>query len=317
MNIKKIVVVGNGLMGNSVAQVFATNPDLNVKIKYVEHSEDLYAPIKMNLDIMVSKNIISEDEKNDILSRISYSTDDKEVYADADFIIECVPEILSLKQELLADIEKYCRKDCILATNTSVMRITEIAKLCTYKERVLGAHFWNPAHFIPLVEVVKTENTDEKNIVYTMELLKKVGKNPIYCKKDVPGFVANRLQHALWREAFYMVENGIADAEAIDEACKFGPGLRWPVLGPIENSDMVSIELTYNIHNYILQHLADNHSPSTCLKDMMDKGHNGFKTGKGWFEWTKEEMENSSENLREYLLEYSISKKLNNQKKGE
>jgi 3-hydroxybutyryl-CoA dehydrogenase len=119
----------------------------------------------------------------------------------------------------------------------------------------------------------------------------------------VPGFVANRLQHALWREAFHMVQEGIADAKTVDDACKYGPGLRWPVMGPMENSDLVGIDLTFNIHNYLLKHLADNHEPSPCLKEMLDKGCMGFKSGKGWQEWTREEVEVENNRLREYLID--------------
>ena len=164
---------------------------------------------------------------------------------DADFIIECFPEVMEDKQNLFEHIEKFCRDDCILATNTSVMSPTEISAKCRHRERVVGAHFWNPGHLIPLVEVVKSDfTTDDRSCRPRWQLLTKVGKKPIYCKKDVPGFVANRLQHALWREAFYMVENGIADPETVDDACKYGPGLRWPVMGPMENSDLVGIQLS-------------------------------------------------------------------------
>ena len=176
---------------------------------------------------------------------------------------------------------------------------------------MVGAHFWNPGHLIPLVEVIKSDVTEEWVIEETMELMTVCGKKPVYCKKDVPGFVANRLQHALWREAFYMVENGIADAKTVDDACKYGPGLRWPVMGPMENSDLVSIQLSKNIHDYILPHLADNHEPSKCLAEMLERGDNGFKTGKGWQEWTPEEILASNTGLREYLIDY-IAKQKNN-----
>ncbi|ONI37947.1 3-hydroxyacyl-CoA dehydrogenase [Candidatus Epulonipiscium fishelsonii] len=295
-----ITVVGSGLMGNALAQVFASI--YPVKVLAVVDEDDYYAPVKMNFDIMIAAGAATKEEKENVISRITYTKDKTEAYSDADFIIECVPEIMELKQKVLAEIENYCKVDTILATNTSVMSVTEIASLCKHKERVLGAHFWNPGHLIPLVEVVKTEYADDKYIDMTMELLKKVGKKPILCKKDVPGFVANRLQHALWREAFYMVENGIADAKTVDDACKYGPGLRWPVLGPMENSDMVSIQLSYNIHNYILKYLADNHEPSKCLSEMLEKGDNGFSTGKGWQEWTAEEIVESNKNLREHLI---------------
>jgi 3-hydroxybutyryl-CoA dehydrogenase len=307
--IKNVVVVGAGLMGNSLAQVFASDPALNVILKTRSLKDDRYEPIENNLDIMIARGAATEEEKKAVLSRIGFVTDDAAAYTNADFIIECYPEVMETKQNLFADIEKFCRDDCILATNTSVMSPTEISQKCSNKERVVGAHFWNPGHLIPLVEVVKSDFTSEEVMQATMGLLKRVGKKPIYCKKDVHGFVANRLQHALWREAFYMVENGIADPATVDDACKYGPGLRWPVMGPMENSDLVGIELSNNIHKYILKHLADNHEPSHLLQEMLDRGELGFKSGKGWQEWTPQQMKASSDGLKEYLIDCAAKKK--------
>jgi 3-hydroxybutyryl-CoA dehydrogenase len=309
MNIKKVVVVGAGMMGNSLAQVFAANPALEVILRTRQLKDDRFAPIEKNLDIMISRGAMAEAEKKEILGRIQFETDLQVACADADFIIECAPEVMETKQDLFAEIEDYCRVDTILATNTSVMSPTEIAAKCKRKERVVGAHFWNPGHLIPLVEVVKSHYTSDVVMEDTMRLMSDCGKKPIYCKKDVPGFVANRLQHALWREAFYMVQEGIADAKTVDDACKYGPGLRWPVLGPMENSDMVGIQLSYNIHSYILKYLADNHEPSPCLKKMLKDGDEGFKTGKGWQEWTPEQTEASATGLREYLIDYAAKLK--------
>ena len=295
-------------MGNSLAQVFAADPELNVKLKTRELKPDRLKPIEDNLDIMIDRGAMSVAEKDAILQRIVFVTDDNDAYADADFVIECYPEVMDTKQRLFEHIENFCRDDCILATNTSVMSPTEISEKCKHRERVVGAHFWNPGHLIPLVEVVKSNFTTEGVMQDTMALLTRVGKKPVYCKKDVPGFVANRLQHALWREAFYMVQEGIADAAAVDDACKYGPGLRWPVLGPMENSDMVGIELSFNIQDYVLRSLADNHEPSPLLKEMIGRGDLGMKSGKGWQEWTPEQTAASSRNLKEYLIDYNTKK---------
>lgn len=305
MEIKKVVVVGAGMMGNALAQVFASNPELTVILRTRSLKEDRWVQIEKNLDIMIARGAATEQEKQDIISRIQFETELSVAAKDADFIIECAPEVMETKQDLFAELENYCRDDTIFATNTSVMSPTEISEKCKHRERVVGAHFWNPGHLIPLVEVVKSDFTTENVMEDTMCLLTECGKRPIYCKKDVPGFVANRLQHALWREAFYMVQEGIADAKTVDDACKYGPGLRWPVLGPMENSDMVGIQLSYNIHNYILKHLADNHEPSPCLTEMLDAGNLGFKTGHGWQEWTPEQIEASNNGLREYLMNYN------------
>jgi len=305
MNIKKVAVIGAGMMGNALVQVFASNRNLEVVLRSRKVADNWREPIAKNLDIMIAKGAATEEEKDYIIKSLSAVSDLKEATADADFIIECAPEIMETKQDLFAEIENYCRPDAILATNTSVMSVTEIASKCKHRDRVVGAHFWNPGHLIPLVEVVKTEQCTEEVMQTTISLLESVGKKPIYCKKDVPGFVANRLQHALWREAFYMVQEGIADPQTVDDACKYGPGLRWPVLGPMTNSDMVGIELSYNIHNYILKFLADNHEPSPCLKEMLDRGDLGFKSGKGWQEWTPEQIEAEGTGLREYLIDYN------------
>ena len=307
--IRNVVVVGGGMMGNSLAMVFASSPDLHVTLKTRKLRDDRWDAIIRNYDILIARGAATQQEKQEGMGRIHFEEDEATAYTNADFIIECTPEVMETKQNLFAGIEAYCSSDCILATNTSVMSPTQISEKCTRRQRVVGAHFWNPGHLIPLVEVVKSDYTSDEVVEATMALLTKVGKKPICCKKDVPGFVANRLQHALWREAFYMVENGIADAKTVDDACKFGPGLRWPVMGPMENSDVVGIELTKNIHDYILPYLADNHQPSKCLQEMLDRGDLGFKTGKGWQAWTQEEMEASNTGLREYLIDYIAKQK--------
>ena len=305
MSINKIAIIGAGLMGSAIAQIFASKPSLSVNIFSLMLEDDPYAPIKRNIDIMRERNVMTQDEADGILSRITFKPTLEEAVKDADFIIECVSEVMDLKQDLFQEIEGYCREDAILATNTSVLKVTEVFSKCKIKSRVVGAHFWNPGHLIPLVEVVKIEGADDAVVDKTIELLRSIGKRPILCKKDVPGFIGNRLQLALWREAMYMIENDIADAQAIDDVIKFGPGRRWPILGPIEASDMVGIDLSYNVLKYILPHLADNHEPSPLVKEMLDRGDLGFKTGKGWQEWTPEQIEESTRRLREHLIDYN------------
>jgi 3-hydroxybutyryl-CoA dehydrogenase len=194
-----------------------------------------------------------------------------------------------------------CKPDAVLATNTSVMSPTEIASKSQKRDRILGTHWWNPPFLIPLVEVVQTEETAPWVIDLTMGLHRAIGKHPVHAKKDVPGFIANRLQHALWREAVSIVEHGIADAATVDESLKYGPGLRLPVLAPLENADMVGLDLTLSIHSYVLKYLEDSHEPSPLLKGKVEKGELGFKTGGvGFQEWTPE----AQKALRTKLLDY-------------
>ena len=168
--------------------------------------------------------------------------------------------------------------------------------------RFVGTHFWNPGHLIRLVELVKSDATSDETAETVMEVLKAVGKEPVLCKKDVPGFIANRMQHALWREAISIVENGIADPETVDKAVRYSFGLRLPQLGPLENSDMIGTQLTYNIHSYILEHIEDSHTSSPILGQMLDEGKMGFKSGEGFMKWTPEAVERSNAELNEYLI---------------
>jgi 3-hydroxybutyryl-CoA dehydrogenase len=177
-----------------------------------------------------------------------------------------------------------------------------ISRDMKHRERFAGTHFWNPGHLIPLVEVVKSDATSDETAQTIMEVLAGVGKEPVLCKKDVPGFIANRMQHALWREAISIVENGIADAETVDKAVKYSFGLRLPQLGPLENADMVGMDLTWSIHDYILQYLEDSHRPSPLLEKLRAEGKQGFKTGEGFRKWTPEEVQAANTGLNEYLI---------------
>lgn len=304
MAIKNIVIFGSGMMGGGVAQIFASQPEFNVYV-YTRRPQttNILEVIKGNLDLLIQNEMITKDQAQLTLANVQISDDFEGLAKLADFVIECWPEDMEMKQNLFKDLDQLCRPDTILATNTSVMSITEIASKAQLKERIIGTHFWNPAILIPLVEVVRTEDTSEEVIQQTMDLMSTVGKHPIRVNKDVPGFVANRLQHALWREAISIVENGIADAKTVDESIKFGFGLRLPILAPIENADMVGTELTLSIHSYILKHLESSPEPSPLLVEKVRNGELGFKSGKGFQEWTPEEITESRRRLNQYLID--------------
>lgn len=303
MNIKNVTVLGSGLMGSGLAQVFALDKDTKVILRSRSVKVDPLKDIRANLDIMIAREAMTEEKAGEILSRITFTDNMEEACRDADLVIECVPEVMEIKQDLFKDIEPLCKPTCILATNTSVMSITEIASKCKDKSRVIGAHFWNPPYLIPLVEVVKGDETSDETMETTYDYMKKIGKKPVKCMKDVPGFIANRLQHAIWREALSIVEHGIADAATVDEALRYGPGLRWPILGILENADMIGLDLSLNIQSYIVKYLEDSHEPSKMLKELVERGDLGFKTGKGYQKWTPEQVAASNKRLREYLID--------------
>ena len=199
-------------------------------------------------------------------------------------------EILPLKQKLFAEIERHVRPDTILASNTSVIPITAIMQGLDRRERALGTHWWNPPFLVPLVEVIETQGTSPQTVQWTMDLHEMAGKKPAHVKKDVPGFIGNRLQHALWREAISLVENGICDAETVDAVIKASFGRRIAVLGPLENADLIGTDLTLAIHDNVLPAIDSRPSSSPYLKELVDSGKLGFKSGEGFRKWSAEEQ---------------------------
>ncbi len=301
-SIKNILICGAGMMGKNIAFVMASNPDFQVAL-YDIYPTDVESGIRTNTKQLIEKEVLTEAELDERLSRISFTDNiDSELISSADFVIEAVFEDMKIKQETFAKLEARCRKDTIFCTNSSVMSPSQISEKLEHRERFVGTHFWNPGHLIPLVEVVKSDASSDEAAQTVMDVLRSAGKKPVLCKKDVPGFIANRMQHALWREAISIVENGIADAATVDEAVRYSFGLRLPQLGPMENADMVGTDLTYNIHDYILKDLEDSHEPSKLLTELKNDGKIGFKTGEGFQKWTQEQVAESNANLNEYLI---------------
>ena len=307
--IKNIAVIGAGLMGHGIAQIFAVH---GYSVALMDVKEGLLSKalegVRSNLTLMAEKGMGRREDIDPTLSRIKTTVDMAEAADGVQCVVEAVFENLELKQKIFKELDALCPTDTILATNTSVMSIAEIAQGARNRERILGTHFWNPPYLVPLVEVIKGQDTSAEAVDVTFELLKRVGKHPVRVNKDVPGFVGNRLQHALWREAISIVERGIADASTVDECIKYGFGLRLPVLGPMENADMVGTDLTLAIHDYILKHLESSPEPSPLLKEKVERGEIGFKTGRGFQEWSPEAAERVRHNLVEHLLEWTKMK---------
>ena len=301
---ENIAVIGAGLMGHGIAQIFAVHGH-PVKLMDLDDTvlSNAVESIRSNLALMAQKGIGSQAEIEPAIERISTTTDLKGAVSQAEFVIEAVLEKLDLKQNVFKDLDALCPPDTILATNTSVISITEIAQKSNHRGRVVGTHFWNPPYLIPLVEVIRGDESDQEAVDRTFALLQRVGKHPVRVHKDTPGFVGNRLQQALWREAVSIVEHGIADAATVDECIRYGFGLRLPVLGPLENADMVGTDLTLAIHDYIFKHLEHSPNPSPLLKEIVKQGKLGFKSGEGFQKWSVEDAEKSRKALVEYLLE--------------
>lgn len=302
--IERVSVLGAGKMGLGIAQAFAT-AGYQVKVIYVYDDKQRYDArevIRGNLQVLAKNNALAEDRIEEILNHISFVDTIEEVADFADIVFECIVEKLEVKQEYFAKMDAIFPESTVLASNTSAIGITEIAEKSVHKERIIGTHYWNPAYLIPLVEVIRTEYVSEETVNRTYQLLQDAGKKPVIVKKDVPGFLANRMQHALFREALYIIEQGIADPEDVDDAIRYGFGMRLGICPPVEVMDMGGLDLTYNIHSYLFPHLCDSHEASKLLTDNMDAGNLGFKSGKGIMEWPKEKAHAANVELEEGLI---------------
>jgi 3-hydroxybutyryl-CoA dehydrogenase len=235
------------------------------------------------------------------LDRIAVAATLEDCVADAQLVIEAAPEDLALKQRIFADVERAAPAEAILASNTSVIPIGQIMANVARKARALGTHWWNPPYLVPLVEVVRTAETSDAAIGSTMALLKSIGKAPVEVRKDVPGFVGNRLQHALWREAIALVAEGVCDARTVDDVVKSSFGARLAVLGPLENADLVGIDLTRSIHGYVFPALDRATAPSPYLDRLIAEGRLGFKSGRGFSEWSAEQQATLRTRLTRHL----------------
>jgi 3-hydroxybutyryl-CoA dehydrogenase len=279
----RIAVIGAGLMGHGIAQVFGL-------AGYDVAITDDHAPTLASAKDRILANLKDLGDDAAALERIRICASLAEAVAEADFIVEAVRENLAVKQGLFAEIERATRPDAILASNTSVIPITAIMGGLENRARALGTHWWNPPYLVPLVEVIATEWTTPAAIDFTIKLHADVGKTPVHVKKDVPGFVGNRLQHALWREAISLVENDICDAETVDTVIKAAFGRRLAVLGPLENADLVGTDLTLAIHQIVLPAIDARPGPSPYLEKLVGEGKLGMKAGEGFRIWTPEQQ---------------------------
>lgn len=279
----RIAVIGAGLMGHGIAQVFAlAGHDVTITDSVKSNVESAKTRIATNL------RALGDDEH--AVDRVHPKLDIAEAVREADFVVEAVSEDLPLKQKIFGEIERHARADTVLASNTSVIPITKIMEGLRDRSRALGTHWWNPPYLVPLVEVIATQWTSQKTVDWTMNLHAEAGKKPAHVKKDVPGFIGNRLQHALWREAIALVEHGICDAETVDAVIKAAFGRRLAVLGPLENSDLVGTDLTLAIHKTVLPDIDSRPGPSPYLEALVQQGKLGFKSGEGFRKWSPEEQ---------------------------
>ena len=285
MRTPAIAVIGTGRMGPSIAVVFASGgcPVLLVG-RGITQLERARAAFHEALAGLVDHNLLDGAAAQATATRLDLTTELDRV-AGSDLVIEATPEVLASKQTLLAALEERVRPEAILASNTSGLPITQIAARTRTASRVVGMKFVNPAHLIPLVEVVKGEVTAPEIVTQACALLRQIGKRPVAVMRDVPGFLNNRIQQAMRREAISLVARGIASAEDVDAAVRWGFGFRLLGAGTLETMDLVGLEQILKIHEYIIPDLEASPEPSPLLRDLVARGDTGARSGRGFLAW--------------------------------
>jgi len=297
-----IGIVGGGLMGHGIAYLLAA---AGHKVAVYEPSAELRTTLPRRL-AAIGKLL---DDNPALIGNIAAHDALAPAMHGATFVFEAAPEKLPLKQQLFADIEKLVAPETILASNSSAIPSTEIGRHLKHRERVLGTHFWNPPHLVPLVEVTQNEKTSAEVVRRTMDLLRDAGKVPVHVRRDVPGFVGNRLQHAMKREAIALVASGVCDAETIDTVVREGFGARTAVLGPLEQTDLVGVDLTLDIAEVLYKDLDATPGPHPFLRDKVKAGKLGMKTGEGMRKWTPEQAEAVRSRLSRFLAEQAKARR--------
>ena len=277
---KSVVIIGGGVMGGDVATVYASGGfDVHVVSPSHKTRDALPGRVKAGLQKLGADTALAAKVK---ASALFEDVD----WPNVGMVVEAVTEDLALKQSLFAEVEAAAAPDVPIASNTSNFPIGEIGRKLKHPERVLGLHFFMPAHLVPLVEIVSAEKTDPAIAQRVLATMKALGKAPIWVKKDVPGFVGNRLQHAMLREALYLIQDGICDPEAVDTAVRFGFGFRFIACGPILQKEMSGWDTNYLVASALYPHLYSNETPPPFLKELYDKRRLGMKTKRGLWEWT-------------------------------
>lgn len=304
-DIKTICNLGTGTMGFGTALAFAMSGyDVRMFGRSDASIERGLSSIKAALNMYRENGLVGQADIPAILGRVKGVTSLAEAAEGADFIIESIAEDLAVKRDVFGQMDKLCSPHTIFATNTSGLSPSQIAEAIGRKDKFVVAHFWNPPHLIPLVEVVPGKYTAQETVDITWKLMEKIGKKPVALNREALGFIGNRLQFALLREALYIVEAGIATQEAVDITMKYSLGRRLSTTGPLESSDLGGLDIFHNISSYLMPDLCDSHDVPAALKKAMAAGTLGAKTGTGLYEWTPEALAKIKQEREKVLIEW-------------
>jgi len=303
--VERLAIAGAGLMGHTIA-LSAAWAGFETKVWGVGEDDvrKAEAGVAEKLERLARHGVLTAEEAEEARRRVRFTTELEEAVGGATFVIEAVPERLDLKQSFYRRLERICEPTTVLASNTSGLLPTAIAAEMERPERMIVVHFWNPAHLIPLVEVCKGERTSQQTADRAMRLLTDMKKKPIEMRKEVLGFIGNRLQYALFREAQYMLEEGVASAEDIDAAVVYSLGRRLPATGPFMTADLGGLDVFHSISEYLFQDLSKADGSLSRMRSLYENGDYGTKTGKGFYEWDEEKAREVGERRESLLIRF-------------
>ncbi|WJH33698.1 3-hydroxyacyl-CoA dehydrogenase family protein [Paenibacillus sp. CC-CFT747] len=301
---EKLAVMGAGLMGHSIALNAAWR---GIRVTLQGTGEDdlqrAKKAIELELRNFEHEQLIEADEGEDIMGRLRFVVDVEEALHQCTFVIEAIPEQLQLKQDFYRKLDSLSSPETILASNTSALNPPEIAAYMNHPERMLVTHFWNPAHLIPLVEIVLGERTAETAVERATNLMLRMRKKPIRLAKTIPGFIGNRLQYAMLREAEYLLEQGVASREDIDAAVTYSLGRRYAVTGPLISADLGGLDVFHAVSAYLYPDLASHTAPLPTMQELVKRGHYGAKSGKGFCDWEAAAATEIPQNRKSFLIQ--------------
>jgi len=299
-----VAIVGAGMMGPGIAarSVLAGHP--TVLIARTEHAAARGgARARQNITQLLESGLIEDGEADRAEGLLTTETDVTRGAADAFLVIETINEDLALKQALFQELDELLPPDVMITSNTSGLRITDIARHTRYPQRTATTHFWFPAHLVPLVEVVMGDQTDEAVAFRLHELLLRWKKTPVIVRKDLPGQLGNRILQAIIREAVNIVAIGLATPQDVDTAIKMGMALRFPAWGPLEHVDAVGLDLAVAVQRAVLPSLNNEEEPAPYLADLVSAGHLGYKTGSGFYDWEVKDMQALAARRDRFIVE--------------
>jgi 3-hydroxybutyryl-CoA dehydrogenase len=298
-------VIGTGMMGPGIAATLALGGvKATILSRTPESAQKGLADALSLIDLLERNELASPAKAAVARGNLTATSQFAESISGVDLVIESAPENLSFKQDLFEKMDALAPPSTVLTSNTSGLSITAIAERCVYPERVVTTHFWNPPHLMPLVEIVRGKKTEDDVVTSLRELLTVCGKVPVVVKKDTPGQLGNRLQQALVREAVNIVEQGIADVEDVDLAAKAGFGLRLPVYGIFEHQDAVGLDMCLTVADYVSQDLYNEPRAPEYMRNLVRDGHLGAKTGKGFYDWSKKDINAVKARRDQFILDF-------------